>query len=122
MDTTDDYDRRLDAVLEDVRRGCDGAPSMSLGRALEVSDGVARRDAARAATMRKRRGTYPFPIHRQGRREYVLPYDVALALVGPRPKPAQAITTTLPESQKRGPGRPRKIRPAENAAAAGGVT
>lgn len=121
MDNLADYERRYQATLDDIRREAGGSPTQTPGRALELGDGVARRDAARAATMRIRRGTYPYRLTPVGRRNVVLVADIALALVGPAPSASTGVETQTPPlpATKRGPGRPRKVRPAANVAAGG---
>lgn len=124
MNTIDEYERRYQATLDALRLEAGGSPTQTPGRALELGDGVSRRDATRAAVMRIRRGTYPYRLTPIGRRKVVLVADIALALVGPAPQPnadAAADTQHVPPT-KRGPGRPRKARPAEDSVVAGGVS
>lgn len=126
--TSTEYDHLFEATAAAVRdqlgREFGYRATYTPGEALFIEGNTPRRNAARAALMRMRRGTYPWPVRRTrlGRRPYVLIEDITLALVGSRPVPP---TPTPPaahsESGKRGPGRPRKSHvPMNTAVAAGG--
>jgi hypothetical protein len=71
------------------------------------------------------RHSYPFRLTRIGRRQVVLICDIAATLVGPPPVSPPPGATPMPypaaPSAKRGPGRPRKIRPISSASAIGGA-
>lgn len=115
-------DVRLDITLAGLRAQFPGRAAITPGEAL-TAIGVATRDPENAARLRCHRGNYPFPVILHGGRRMVLIADIALVLCDApaadgdariegdtrrtvkRPLRAAPVTHT----QKRRPGRPRKI-------------
>lgn len=118
---TQDYARRLELTAKALDRQFGGRAAVRPGEALRAIGSTAIADPERAAVQRKQRHSYPFRLTPCGRRQVVLICDIALALVGPAPASGADDTPVARAAQKRGPGRPRKTRPIEDASVAGGA-
>lgn len=91
-----------DQLLRTIGVRHPGVLVLTPAQALEFTAGFSANDPDSAAAQRIARGTYPFPLIKQGRRWGVLVTDLAASL-------AQLAHAAEPEEPKRGPGRPRKF-------------